>query len=494
MSAPCVLHCLAQLPTRTGSGVYFRNLLAEFKQTLPGRQLALYGRTAEAQLDFLVADKEFPVVFAKSQVAGSAKPAQSFQETTPSGSATPANAAPSKCVGPTQQTASGPTKPSEEVDLPFPICGMSDEMPYASTVFCQMSEYQLTLYQEAFRSKLEEIRTQDSPDLIICHHLWILARLVLEVFPDTPVLAICHGTDLRQAQQHPDLKDRYVGNLTGLAAVAALSQLQVPELQAIYQLDPRKIRVTGGAYDHRVFKPAASAQRQASSGASNSDSYNNCDSCENVPWSSNSDNSSNSDTINYLYAGKIARAKGVYELAAAFNLLTEEIPQAHLDLVGGPTPQAAQELARRSQYNSNITLWEAEEQELLAAHMRRSDIFVLPSYYEGLGLIALEALASGLRLVVTDLPALREQMGPELASHEAISWVPMPPLQKLDQPLAATLPDHVQKLKTALQEQAQRLKQIGPPQGTLDLVAPHSWPGLAHKIRRLIHDLIGLDL
>ena len=443
MTPPTILHCLAQLPTRTGSGVYYRNLLAEFKKALPGRQLALYGIAGDEEgkglATGLAADRHFPVRFSNPGAASSSN-------TAPSSSATFSNS-----------SASRP-------DLPFPICGMSDEMPYPSTVFSQMTAKQLDLYQEVFRQKLEEIRAQEKPDLIICHHLWILTRLVLEAFPDVPVLAICHGTDLRQARQNPAFKARYVGNLQGLAGVAALSGFQVPEIAESYKIDPRQIRVTGGAYDPQIFYPADPVQppRQGA--------------------------------INYLYAGKISHAKGVYELAEAFNRLSQDLPQAHLDIVGGTGPEVRQKIADRSSHNPRISFWDVEDQEVLAQHMRHSDIFVLPSYYEGLGLIALEALASGLRLVVTDLPALREQMGPDLASHPSISWVPMPPLQNLDEPLPAAIPDHINNLKAALLDQAVRLQASGRPIGVEKLVSQHSWSGLARKICRFITNQTGLDL
>lgn len=473
MTPPTILHCLAQLPTRTGSGIYYHNLLAEFKKALPGRQLALYGivgdeegkslstglaselatdRTSELAtrpttgLDTgLAADRHFSVRFSNPGVVAF------------SSSASSSGTVSSSSVSSISSSASSP-------DLPFSICGMSDEMPYPSTVFSQMTAKQLDLYQEVFRQKLEEIRSQEKPDLIICHHLWILTHLVLEVFPDLPVLAICHGTDLRQARQNPALKAKYVGNLQGLAGVAALSSLQVPEIAESYKIDPRQIRVTGGAYDPQIFYPADRVQPPRSG------------------------------AINYLYAGKISHAKGVYELAEAFNRLSQDLPQAHLDIVGGAGPEVRQKIADRSKHNPRISFWDVEDQEVLAQHMRHSDIFVLPSYYEGLGLIALEALASGLRLVVTDLPALREQMGPDLASHPSISWVPMPPLQNLDEPLPAAIPDHINNLKAALLDQAVRLQASGRPIGVEKLVSQHSWSGLARKICRFITNQTGLDL
>lgn len=468
MTPPTILHCLAQLPTRTGSGIYYRNLLAEFKKALPSRQLALYGIADDEEgkglATGLATDRHFPVRFSNpGVVAFSSGDASSDSASSSSGTVSSSSTAPSSSATFSSSSASSNSSTSSP-DLPFPICGMSDEMPYPSTVFSQMTADQVDLYQEVFRQKLEEIRSQEKPDLIICHHLWILTHLVLEVFPDLPVLAICHGTDLRQARQNPTLKAKYVGNLQGLAGVAALSGLQVQEIAESYKIDPQQIRVTGGAYDPQIFYPADPVQppRQGA--------------------------------INYLYAGKISHAKGVYELAEAFNRLSQDLPQAHLDIVGGAGPEVRQKIADRSKHNPRISFWDVEDQEVLAQHMRHSDIFVLPSYYEGLGLIALEALASGLRLVVTDLPALREQMGPDLATHPAISWVPMPPLQNLDEPLPAAIPAHVDHLKTALLDQALQLQASGRPAGADKLVYQHSWSGLARKICRFITDQTGIDL
>jgi glycosyltransferase involved in cell wall biosynthesis len=45
------------------------------------------------------------------------------------------------------------------------------------------------------------------------------------------------------------------------------------------------------------------------------------------------------------------------------------------------------------------------------AELRQADVFVFPSAYESFGTAALEALAAGLPVVASDLPALREATG-----------------------------------------------------------------------------------
>lgn len=406
-----VLHCLSQLPTRTGSGVYYRNLIDELRQLRDGRQIALYGKPRERVIDWLTADAEYPVTF-------------------------------------------------ETPDLPYPICGMSDEMPYPSTVFCEMTPDELAIYENAFRTRLQEIREKEKPDIVLCHHLWILCRIVLEVFPDIPVIGISHGTDLRQALQNPELKERYVGNLDGLAAVAALSKLHETQLSDVFGIAPQKIKVTGGAFDRNVFYPPE----------------------ERI--------TPRPDCANFLYAGKIAEAKGVFEMVEAFDLLTRELPNVHLDIVGRETKETLHRIAERSNGNPNITFHAVEQQKILAEHMRHADIFILPSYYEGLGLIALEALASGMYLVATELPALIEQLGPEIAEHKAICWVPMPKLEHVDRIAPEAVPGHVENLKNCLRHQAEHALSNGATTGVEDLVSRHNWQGLALKINRLIAEVL----
>ena len=63
-------------------------------------------------------------------------------------------------------------------------------------------------------------------------------------------------------------------------------------------------------------------------------------------------------------------------------------------------------------------------QAALAELMRTCAVFVLPSFYEGLGLVLVEALACGCRLVATALPGVQEQLAPLLGP--ALQKVAMP--------------------------------------------------------------------
>jgi glycosyltransferase involved in cell wall biosynthesis len=64
--------------------------------------------------------------------------------------------------------------------------------------------------------------------------------------------------------------------------------------------------------------------------------------------------------------------------------------------------------------------------------MKRAHVLVLPSLQEAFGLVILEALASGCRIVATDFPGIRELLGD--VRPDFVSLVRVPRLQTADRP------------------------------------------------------------
>ena len=83
-------------------------------------------------------------------------------------------------------------------ELPFAIPGMSDKMPYESTVYSTMDDRMVRVYMEVFRRKIKEAVESFHPDLILCHHLYLVTALVRDCAREIPVYGFCHNTDLRQ--------------------------------------------------------------------------------------------------------------------------------------------------------------------------------------------------------------------------------------------------------------------------------------------------------
>ncbi len=112
--------------------------------------------------------------------------------------------------------------------------------------------------------------------------------------------------------------------------------------------------------------------------------------------------------IRVLMASRILRDKGVVEFCSAANQISEPEIQAtlagSLDPQGNPTALTAAEVETLCESTGVNYIGEIEDMPRL---LSESDIFVLPSYHEGLPKVLLEAAACGLPLVATDIPGNR---------------------------------------------------------------------------------------
>ena len=87
----------------------------------------------------------------------------------------------------------------------------------------------------------------------------------------------------------------------------------------------------------------------------------------------------------------------------------------------------------------------------LAKVYNACDIFVLPSFFEVIPLTVIEALACGDRVVLTELPGVREWLS-EAAPGADIRYVPLPCMRNTDEPVLEELPKFEAKLAKALSE------------------------------------------
>jgi len=116
-----------------------------------------------------------------------------------------------------------------------------------------------------------------------------------------------------------------------------------------------------------------------------------------------------------LYVGRIAGEKNVKTLLEAFILFAKKIPEAELVIVGqGVMREEMEERAAQSGVSSRIKIvgpFLGEKKKKLYDIFHASDIFVMPSTSETQSMVALQAMAAGLPIVVARAGAL-----PELAA------------------------------------------------------------------------------
>ncbi|MEV8318253.1 glycosyltransferase [Streptomyces sp. NPDC059900] len=130
--------------------------------------------------------------------------------------------------------------------------------------------------------------------------------------------------------------------------------------------------------------------------------------------------------------GRLCRQKGQDVLLRAWAGVTERMPLARLVLVGDG-PDAA---GLRDRAPASVTF--AGDVRDAAPWYRAADLVVLPSRWEGMALVPLEAMACGRPVVVTDVDGARESLPPELVPH---GLVPAEDPRALERALVGLLGD-----------------------------------------------------
>lgn len=401
-----ILHVLAQLPAKTGSGVYFSNMVEGLKR-YEHEQKAIYARQGDFQWDILEEKDKYPVNF-------------------------------------------------NEGELFFPIVGMSDVMPYQNTTYTSMTEEMIKTWKDAFKSRLLKAKEEFQPDIIFAHHLWILTSLVREIFPDSKIVGICHNTDLRQVSMNPRLKEEHVKNIDKLDLVFSASEKQKDEIVEEYGISREDIVAVGGGFNQDIFYFPEEKEEN--------------------------------DKIRLVYCAKIDPSKGIYELIKVYKSLG--IEDVSLDIIGSPDKENKEKIEKLINSDSSISLYNVKDQKALGDELRKKDIFLMPSFYEGLGLMAIESLACGLYVVTTEIEALMSLLGEEIKESGVIKYVKLPRIYDTDKPVEDDLAEFRNNLKKAILEQVENIRGgRNLPFQMKDRIKEFSWDGLVDRMNKIVEGL-----
>lgn len=281
--------------------------------------------------------------------------------------------------------------------LDFAIPGMSDIMPYNSTVFGEMNDATLRTYVAHLQAHLKKAIDQFQPDIIHSNHLWILSSLTQLIQPDIPMVVSCHGSDLRQFSNCPHLRELVLSGCHRVDYVFALNENQKNLVSAMYGIEEQKIAVVGSGVKSTLFKAPETPRPHRK-------------------------------PLRMLYAGKLSKAKGVPYLLKALQGLEEDV---HLSIAGDGVGDEAMhchtlitQMGHQVEYIGNIS------QHELAEKMQESDIFILPSLFEGMPLVVLEALSCDCQVLATALPGVLEIA--DKTSTPALHLISMPKVHHVD--------------------------------------------------------------
>lgn len=120
-----------------------------------------------------------------------------------------------------------------------------------------------------------------------------------------------------------------------------------------------------------------------------------------------------SKKVKFLFLGRIGERKGVFDLIEAFStLLEQEKHSSELIIAGDGEVEKARNIVKNLQLERyiNILNWVNEEQR--DALLEKADVFVLPSYNEGMPMALLEAMSWGLPVITTPVGGIPEVVIP----------------------------------------------------------------------------------
>lgn len=405
-----ILSITAQKPQATGSGTYLTELVSSFSR-LGHKQAVIAGIYADDTVTFPADVAFYPVVFSEA----------------------------------------------------FPIHGMSDAMPYPSALYSRMSEKDVERFEAMFTEALHKAVEDLDPDIIYCHHLFLLTAIVREQFPDRCVIAQCHGSDLRQFRTSTALQERIRKGIVSLDRIFALHEAQRNEIIELYGVSPDKVAVNGSGYNDSLFNIDGRAVHSAD------------------------------EPLTVIFAGKLSRPKGVLELFEAVRILSRDmsVPHFQLKLAGGC--QDAEILNRLNELVEDCSTPDSRctavsylgllKQEKLAEEFKSANVFVLPSYYEGLGLVLIEAMASGLVPVATRLPGIKEWIDAEIPSNNVI-YAEQPKMETVDKPFDSELSAFSLRLAASIKEAFEVCEQGFLQPDTKAIV----WDAVAEKMLSAVRD------
>lgn len=454
-----ILSITAQKPDSTGSGIYLSHLQHAFEKA--GHDVALiYGCDVHDTYTFTY--PTFPVVFNTSRVN-------------------------------------------------FPVVGMSDTMPYTSSIYRNLTPVQLDVFEHEFRDALVRARNEFKPDVVICHHLYGVLTFAFDVFvgargaahaanEERPprILALCHGSDLRQLRSHGLFYERVRACLPQLDAVIALHENQKSQIASLFPEASENVFALGAAFDNALFRYSdemqaallKSTEPEHASAPSTSPAVSHASAAHTsrAPHISHDERRALQRTLNLCYVGKIAYKKGVHSLLRALAL-GNVAHIAQLSLIGGSGSadewSEAQNLATQLPFPVNMP--GALSQEQVALQYQASDIFVLASYYEGLPLCVIEALACGCAVVCSNTAGLHDWITHHIPCALCY-FVDLPAEREVGLPVRSELPFFEARFKDAVdamidtllnETDTQRIQRLQHTQRELSAL---TWNALAKRI------------
>ena len=264
----------------------------------------------------------------------------------------------------------------EKVDAEFNFPCFTTH-PKSNNTFYQLTDEQMHHYIDLMQIAIDEAVATFKPDIIHCQHLWIAPYCASKT--GVPYVATAHGTDLKGLV----LDSRYVPYaLEGAQKskkIITISKQVDYEVGEKYSVPDSLRRLILNGFDESIFNLKSVSRKEVLASFGLPDAGH---------------------VVSFV--GKLAHFKGVDLLLKAAKIYEEEVEDVMTLIVGHGELYDELNNLRRSLGLKHVYLLGHQHQEKVADIYNIADVSTVPSRKEPFGLVAIEALACGTPVVVTN--------------------------------------------------------------------------------------------
>ncbi len=270
-----------------------------------------------------------------------------------------------------------------------------------------------------FVSAVDAFRQEQRLSYELIHsHYWLsgVAGSELSTSWDVPHVTMFHTTALtkmlaRFGEQEPEGRveaERAV--MADTNAIIVSTEQERLDMARLYGTESGKINVLPAGVDLELFRPTDKADARRSLG---------------LP-----------DRNVVLSVGRVEPLKGFDILLTAVASLDDR-SDTSIVIVGGdeessPEMERLQTLSQTLGLEDSVIFTRAVSQERLSMYYNAADVFVMPSYYESFGLVALEAMACGVPVIASRVSGPRSFVKSGVTGYLIDRRCPEPFAQRLD--------------------------------------------------------------
>ena len=242
-------------------------------------------------------------------------------------------------------------------------------------------------YSLALAVQMHEVARQHDLEIMHAHYAiphaeaaWVASQMLRREGQDLKVVTTLHGTDITLVGQDPSFWSITRFSVEQSDGVTAVSQYLKDETHRAFECDKLDIRVVPNFIDPEIYQPGR-------------------DDCHLRALAPQGEKI-------VMHISNFRKVKRVDDVVRTFAGIRSKVPSRLVFIGDGPERAAVTELAGNLGVLEDIVF--LGKLESVAELLSCADLFLLPSEQESFGLVALEALASGVPVIGTGGSGLAE--------------------------------------------------------------------------------------